>query len=58
MLFKYLYDKTVDLAKYVSTEHKDTHQTSNTVNNDGTGENMEVREELRKKQDSYKVKNG
>lgn len=25
VLFKYLYDKTVDLAKYVSTEHKDTH---------------------------------
>lgn len=24
-LFKYLYNKTVDLAKYVSTEHKDTH---------------------------------
>lgn len=24
-LFKYLYDKTADLAKYVSTEHKDTH---------------------------------
>ena len=23
-LFKYLYDKTADLAKYVSTEHKDT----------------------------------
>nr|DAV23817.1 MAG TPA: hypothetical protein [Bacteriophage sp.] len=28
MLFKYLYDKTVDLAKYVSTEHKDTHNVS------------------------------
>lgn len=27
VLFKYLYDKTVDLAKYVSTEHKDTHIT-------------------------------
>lgn len=27
-LFKYLYDKTVDLAKYVSTEHKDTHNVS------------------------------
>lgn len=25
VLFKYLYDKTVDLAKYVSTEHKSTH---------------------------------
>lgn len=25
VLFKYLYDKTADLAKYVSTEHKDTH---------------------------------
>lgn len=25
-LFKYLYDKTADLAKYVSTEHKDTHK--------------------------------
>lgn len=28
VLFKYLYDKTVDLAKYVSTEHKDTHNAS------------------------------
>ena len=28
MLFKYLYDKTADLAKYVSTEHKDTHNIS------------------------------
>lgn len=28
VLFKYLYDKTVDLAKYVSTEHKDTHNIS------------------------------
>ncbi len=28
VLFKYLYDKTVDLAKYVSTEHKDTHNVS------------------------------
>lgn len=27
-LFKYLYDKTADLAKYVSTEHKDTHNVS------------------------------
>lgn len=26
VLFKYLYDKTADLAKYVSTEHKDTQQ--------------------------------
>lgn len=25
VLFKYLYDKTADLAKYVSAEHKDTH---------------------------------
>lgn len=25
VLFKYLYDKTADLAKYVSTEHKNTH---------------------------------
>lgn len=25
MLFKYLYDKTADLAKYVSIEHKSTH---------------------------------
>lgn len=25
VLFKYLYDKTADLAKYVSTEHKSTH---------------------------------
>lgn len=30
VLFKYLYDKTVDLAKYVSTEHKDTHNVSYT----------------------------
>lgn len=28
VLFKYLYNKTVDLAKYVSTEHKDTHNVS------------------------------
>lgn len=28
VLFKYLYDKTVDLAKYVSTEHKNTHNIS------------------------------
>lgn len=28
VLFKYLYDKTVDLAKYVSTKHKDTHNIS------------------------------
>ena len=28
VLFKYLYDKTVDLAKYVSTEHNDTHNVS------------------------------
>lgn len=28
VLFKYLYDKTVDLAKYVSTKHKDTHNVS------------------------------
>ena len=27
-LFEYLYDKTADLAKYVSTEHKDTHNVS------------------------------
>ena len=27
-LFKYLYDNTADLAKYVSTEHKDTHNVS------------------------------
>lgn len=26
VLFRYLYDKTADLAKYVSTEHKDTHK--------------------------------
>lgn len=26
VLFKYLYDKTADLAKYVSTEHKNTQQ--------------------------------
>lgn len=28
VLFKYLYDKTADLAKYVSTKHKDTHNVS------------------------------
>lgn len=28
VLFKYLYDKTADLAKYVSTEHKNTHNVS------------------------------
>lgn len=28
VLFKYLYNKTADLAKYVSTEHKDTHNVS------------------------------
>ena len=28
VLFKYLYDKTTDLAKYVSTEHKNTHNVS------------------------------
>lgn len=28
VLFKYLYDKTADLAKYVRTEHKDTHNVS------------------------------
>lgn len=28
VLFKYLYDKTADLAKYVSTQHKDTHNVS------------------------------
>lgn len=28
VLFKYLYDKTADLAKYVSTDHKDTHNVS------------------------------
>lgn len=28
VLFKYLYDKTVDLAKYISTEHKNTHNVS------------------------------
>lgn len=28
VLFRYLYDKTADLAKYVSTEHKDTHNVS------------------------------
>lgn len=33
VLFKYLYDKTADLAKYVSTKHKDTHNISN---EDGT----------------------
>lgn len=27
-LFKYLYDKTADLARYVSTDHKDTHNVS------------------------------
>lgn len=28
VLFKYLYDKTADLAKYISTEHKNTHNVS------------------------------
>lgn len=28
VLFKYLYDKTADLAKYVSAEHKNTHNVS------------------------------
>lgn len=28
VLFKYLYDKTADLAKYVSIEHKNTHNVS------------------------------
>ena len=28
VLFRYMYDKTADLAKYVSTEHKDTHNVS------------------------------
>lgn len=28
VLFKYLYDKTADLAKYVSTQYKDTHNVS------------------------------
>ena len=28
VLFKYLYDKTADLAKYVSTQHNDTHNVS------------------------------
>lgn len=37
VLFKYLYDKTADLSKYVSTEHKDAHsisyeQAQNTIN--------------------------
>ena len=37
VLFKYLYDKTADLAKYVSTEHKYAHsisyeQAQNTIN--------------------------
>ena len=53
-LFKYLYDKTADLAKYVSTEHKDTHNVSfeqakktisspNTINiYAGTGENANL----------------
>lgn len=31
VLFKYLYDKTADLAKYVSTEHKDTHNVSQVI---------------------------
>lgn len=43
-LFKYLYDKTVDLAKYVSTEHKDTHnvsyeQAQKTINSPNTMQN-------------------
>lgn len=33
VLFKYLYDKTADLAKYVSTEHKDTHNVSYELQN-------------------------
>lgn len=33
-LFKYLYDKTADLAKYVSTEHKDTHTRTDQNTND------------------------
>lgn len=53
-LFKYLYDKTADLARYVSTEHKDTHNVSfeqaqktisspNTINiYSGTGENANL----------------
>lgn len=41
VLFKYLYDKTADLAKYVSTEHKDTHnvsyeQAQNTISSPNT----------------------
>lgn len=41
VLFKYLYDKTADLAKYVSTEHKDTHnvsyeQAQKTINSSNT----------------------
>lgn len=54
-LFKYLYDKTADLARYVSTEHKDTHNVSfeqaqktisspNTIVNiySGNGENADL----------------
>lgn len=41
VLFKYLYDKTADLAKYVSTDHKDTHnvsyeQAQNTISSPNT----------------------
>lgn len=43
-LFKYLYDKTVDLAKYVSTEHKGIHnvsyeQAQKTINSPNTMQN-------------------
>lgn len=38
VLFKYLYDKTADLAKYVSTEHKDTHNVAFTRTDQNTNE--------------------
>ena len=46
VLFKYLYDKTADLAKYVSTEHKDTHnvsyeQAQNTISSPITMQNKQ-----------------
>lgn len=41
-LFKYLYDKTADLAKYVSTEHKDTHNVSFTQTEDKPNKQIDV----------------
>ena len=49
VLFKYLYDKTADLAKYVSTEHKDAHsisyeQAQNTINSPQNKQNNNPRD--------------